>query len=329
MRNRFNIFSNEELDNSVTEGEESSNSPKEEEAQELITTLEESNDVMEDVNDNIEDNDELLEERPDEVTEENVQVAQETLYLSLAKLGYDQVGLSKFRVNFESCYTPQEKLLEINNKLKLMQNIYNKTMLKLARENIALSLEYNAMDWPQFFLRYLNTGWRMFTNNSMTRINNPALLVSVLTGKWTTIGKLWNMLDPYNLTIFGINALIFKQAAIYNNIDSNAYQDVIVNYRSLTPKNLEIYKQEFENFKSIIKTLKSRACTPCVERRMSTTEITGIKLFKPERAYREIKRAVDGLTKLDPKLGKLASEIGSFVGKEIIDFIIQNTIRDV
>lgn len=196
--------------------------------------------------------------------------------------------------------------------------------------NNNISLEYNAMDWPNFFLGGISTLYRGLTNGTQTKIENPALLVSVLTGKWTTLGKIINTFSSYfNLGKFAVDKLGRKKGEIFNAIPANIYYDLIVNYKSVDPTNYSQYAEEFKTFKELIHEIKAVKCTPCVWRPVSTTEISGLKLFKPEKAENELRTAANYLNQLNPKFGALVMDVAKFVKEEIIEFILRNTRLDV
>lgn len=73
----------------------------------------------------------------------------------------------------------------------------SKRPFNITREsyNLDISNEYNAVDWPQFFLGTVNTLWRAITNETETRIEFPGLLISLLVGKWSDFAKIIGTID--------------------------------------------------------------------------------------------------------------------------------------
>lgn len=324
-----------------------------EEYKDIKSAVEEALEVQEEVQDQINKNEEVLEENPESVTEEVIAESQECLIASLSKLGLNKESLVKYRVSGESFKSNSEKLVALNKKLRMANETITRSLRTAILQSYAISdrkfgisQEYNAMDWPQFFLGGINTAWRALTNKSKTKIDNPGALVSIMTGKWTTFGQ---VLTLYGKIMSGFSGNPFSAGDVISQIvnhskgrgaaanlesdlmkiNGNIYRDMIVNCKSVKPDQYDAMVEEFKVFKEVVKTLKTKYNKPCSIRPMNTTEIAQIKLFKPDKANNEIASAIKYFKGVDPKLAKLAEEVGAFVGKEIIDFIIKNTVRDV
>lgn len=324
-----------------------------EQYKDIKSAVEEALEVQEEVQDQINKNEEVLEENPESVSEEVIAESRECLIASLSKLGLSKDSLVKYRISGESFKSNSEKLVALNKKLKLANETITRSLRSAIMQSYAISdrkfgisQEYNAMDWPQFFLGGINTAWRALTNKSKTKIDNPGALVSILTGKWTTFGQLFNLYSKTMQALggnpFALGDIISQvvnrskgQGALANlekdlrSIDGNIYRDLIVDCKKVTPAQYEALVNEFKVFKDSVRALKAKYNKPCTLRPMNTTEIAQIKLFKPEKANKEIANAVSYFKGQDLKLAKLAEEVGAFVGKEIVNFIIENTVRDV
>lgn len=315
--------------------------------------VEEALETQDEIQEQIENSEQVLESNPEGVTEEVIQDAQECLVASLSKLGLSRDQISKYRVSSESCKTNAERLQATIKKLRLAQETIRRSLkgaiaesYKVTDRKFGISQEYNAGDWPQILLGPINTIWRGLTNNSKTKIEAPGALVTVLTGKWTVVGQIIPLFNRFAgalslnpLSLFDTAKFIIdtkdnkgfrtNNTQELNSLSCNIYKDLIVNYKKVTVDQLSMLENEFANFKTVIEGVKKNICKPCPQRDMSTTEIHDMKLFRPDKAAKEISAAKNYLKGVDPKLGKLADEVGEYVTKHIIQFIVNNTVRDV
>ena len=354
-----------------------------EQYKDIKSAVEEALEVQEEVQDQINKNEEVLEENPESVSEEVIAESQECLIASLSKLGLSKDSLVKYRISGESFKSNSEKLVALNKKLKLANETITRSLRSAIMQSYAISdrkfgisQEYNAMDWPQFFLRSINSVWRKFTNKSTTKVTNPGSLVYFLTGNWTAVGefatlalKMFDIATTY-MALPGIAAAGGAAAAATSStgitagfivgelgsyihdtvkgrngqtiaggvvskikelgrLKANVYKELIMGYKSIKSEDYNRLAEEFVVYKAYVRKFKQLFCKPCEEQPMGLNDIHQMKLFKPDKAQAEMAKAIAHLKTVDPKLAKLADELAAFIGKEILEFIIKNTVRDV
>ena len=144
-KSRFNIFTAEEFDDSVVEGEgQVSETPvadaieAENSAVEInneVSTFEEqcdevceASEVVGELQEQVDAQEEVLEETPEEVTEDTVAVAQEQFYITMSKLGSLEHYKTSGTISHElSAGTPAEKLkLTCEGVTEFIQNVWEK-----------------------------------------------------------------------------------------------------------------------------------------------------------------------------------------------------------
>lgn len=90
--------------------------------------LEEVVESVDQLQEQIDANDQALEQNPEGVTEDDIQESQECLIFNLAKLGMNKDSISKYRISNEANSTKVERLIAVNEQLKLAQEaIWNTT----------------------------------------------------------------------------------------------------------------------------------------------------------------------------------------------------------
>lgn len=204
-----------------------------------------------------------------------------------------------------------------------------------------ISQEYNAFDWPRFFLGIFNNAFRSMSHSSTT-IDNPHLLVYMVTGKMTDLGRaLQNMKTISNsLTGMGMPGLVKKglSAASYvmdflMPVFTGEYKDANVGAGSLFHKRSEtyhrthnIYKELFFNPKRIdfqndykdyvgyvdnfckgLKFLRENYNKKITRRELTIGEKNTLKLFRPNEIFKDMQEAqnyVQDALSTDPKLKK-------------------------
>jgi hypothetical protein len=126
MRNRFNIFTAEEFDDSADLGGDAEVSATDSieaetqavemeqdvaEVEEVMSSTEEAEQVADELTEQVEEQEKVLKETPEEVTEDTVAVAQEAFFVSMSKIGvlkdYKDMRGS---LGLESASSPVEKL---------------------------------------------------------------------------------------------------------------------------------------------------------------------------------------------------------------------------
>ena len=213
----------------------------------------------------------------------------------------------------------------------------SKRPFNITREsyNLDISNEYNAVDWPQFFLGTVNTLWRAITNETETRIEFPGLLISLLVGKWSDFGKIVGLIGPgiYNQ---GLKAAIDELRGKAGNLtlahnhyvmpgDTNMYKILFVEYKKVQVSEIKDYQELFDIYKKQINKLKSEVCVKLPRwRPCSTSEITDLKLFKPDKARKEMDVAVAEFKRRDEKFGKFAEEVAKWIEANLIEYVANN-----
>lgn len=198
---------------------------------------------------------------------------------------------------------------------------------------VNVSNEYNAMDWPDFFLGSLSKLYRGLTNNAKLTIKNPGMLISLFTGKWTTFGQiiqyaynpvkfytLWDIVD--HISDKGKKAAFSSEAVLKGT--PNIYQELIVNYKKIKQDDIEKYKADFERFKVAIQGAKKVYCNKTQPTKLTTSQLTDLKLFRPKEIKTEIERALTHYVGFGPEWKKFSEDVVSWINSNIVDYLLEN-----
>lgn len=322
------LFASFEEANNLTELEhvdhiEVKNGPCSEEDCEKYTEIkeavEEALDAQGEVQEQIQTSEEILESSPNSVSESDVQAAQECLISTLSRLGLSRQDLVMYRISNESYMPNEDRLRESVKKLKLAQETIRRSLksailesYRLSDRQFGISQEYLAIDWPKLLLGGLNTIWRAITDKSKTRINHPGVLVGLMSSRITTVLDIFSYLNYVSIAKAAIDKLQEKETRLISKKAScNSYRSLFNDYKKVNISQIDVYKQEFEMFKQVVAGLKSTIVTPCGERYMSTSEINDIKLFRPDKAAKEMNQAIAYFKSMDPEFAKFAEGVAA------------------
>lgn len=210
-----------------------------------------------------------------------------------------------------------------------------------------VSKEYNAFDWPRFFLGWMNQIYRSFAVKSQTKIENVGIFTALFTGKATSFGQWTIVLN--NLTGVGGNLITklleigitlystksgekyaFKNQLpnlIKNN--SNPYYKYVMCYKDIkfTDEELIEAKNGVKIFRAAFDIIKNDFCKPIEGgfREMTLGEKNAFKLYRPNEIGRELKAAMDNAEKTGHKEWiSVYTQLGN-ITKEILAFVDSNT----
>ena len=212
----------------------------------------------------------------------------------------------------------------------------SKRPFNVTKESYNISTEYNKVDWPNFFLGQINTVWRMLTNDSKIAIDNPGLLIGLLLGKVSDVVKVWtNITNPVSVVKGiidevrgkgGYRTLSPHDLTLNNAL--NMYKILFTDYKKVNLDDPDFYKASFEVFKKAVNQLKETLCKKIEYTTASTSQIGDLKLFKPEKARKEMENAIEYYNKKDPKFAKFAEEAALWCEQNIIEYIAKNVKID-
>lgn len=226
-----------------------------------------------------------------------------------------------------------------------------------------VSLEYNAFDWPRFFLGTFNSWYRAITNNSVIKRDGVLSLTGIFQGKATTFGDCVQIVfdglsaaghismlpliiasGPLNAFIggvqigtkivTGVGGIINRaaqQAAEKNSFKSlgyNPYYHWIIqaDKRELTKENLKEAKFAADFLASLVSKLDKMfpVVTP---RKCNVPELNTLKLWRPKEVASDLEEAkriyIAAGKEWESIYNNFANSIGKFV-KFIEDSIVND-----
>lgn len=324
----------------VENTEETVSSPELDAVQDAVSTgsdIQEATDV----------NDKAIEENPEGVTSDDVQEAQETLFYSLGRLGMTREMASRYSVDLESYNSNLDKLIAINNKLKLAKE-HNDVAIDSVLRNLNISQEYTAVDWNRVLTLGVATIYRKITNKSTTSITAPGVLISLMLSAWSDCAEIIVQAakDVARAAVIGdkANQAINTVDAIGDVVDAvrdrrshahdwnntyikgipNMYKVLFQNYKKVKDEDVETYKTDLTDMKDIIGGIKKVFCRPCKTRRMSTEEIHDIKLFRPDKIAKEMQTAIDYHKEHNPKTFIVAKSFAQWWALNVVSYLSDN-----
>ena len=110
--------------------------------------------------------------------------------------------------------------------------------------------------------------------------------------------------------------------------DINIYKMLFVDYKKVNISAIDAYKNTFDTFKRIVEVLKKTECKKIQMRSASTSEISDIKLFKPEKARKEMEVAVAYFKATDKAFGDFAEKVALWCEQNIIEYVANNISVD-
>ena len=324
----------------VENTEETVSSPELDAVQDAVSTgsdIQEATDV----------NDKAIEENPEGVTSDDVQEAQETLFYSLGRLGMTREMASRYSVDLESYNSNLDKLIAINNKLKLAKE-HNDVAIDSVLRNLNISQEYTAVDWNRVLTLGVATIYRKITNKSTTSITAPGVLISLMLSAWSDCAEIIVQAakDVARAAVIGdkANQAINTVDAIGDVVDAvrdrrshahdwnnayikgipNMYKVLFQNYKKVKDEDVETYKTDLTDMKDIIGGIKKVFCRPCKTRRMSTEEIHDIKLFRPDKIAKEMQTAIEYHKEHNPKTFIVAKSFAQWWALNVVSYLSDN-----
>lgn len=110
--------------------------------------------------------------------------------------------------------------------------------------------------------------------------------------------------------------------------ECNIYKTLFIDAKKVDVHDLDRYKKQFEAYKSISSAIKKTVCVHCPERPMSSSEIGDIKLFKPQKAADEMKKAIMRFKESSDEFAKFAEGVAEWITKNIIEYVADNITVD-
>lgn len=191
------------------------------------------------------------------------------------------------------------------------------------------------MDWPKFLLGFGNTIWRALFNKSTTSIEKPGILIELFLGKWTTVGQIISNFSTYDIAKTVYDYLKGKGNIPLDNssiklLNYNIYKDLIVDYKKNNDSSYDSLVNEFNTFKGVISYIKSNICKKINPRPCSTTEISQLKVFRPNEIQKEISQALSFYKNNGyEKLINLTNDVATYIANDIVKFLENNISADV
>lgn len=202
----------------------------------------------------------------------------------------------------------------------------------LSKESMELSREYTAFDWTNILLGPINTVYRALFVNTKCSIQNPGLLVAILLSNWSDLDMLLKSVNNIDiLKIFydaikgkgpsaspiGINLTVLRKCHIYKQL--------ILNYRKVDLNDYQKYNDMFNAFKIAIDGIKKVYCKKCSEYTLSTSQISDLKKFKPDKAKDDMVEAINYFKRNgNEEFVRLTEDVSEFVTNEVIKYITDN-----
>ena len=287
------------------------------ETEKLEEAKEQAETVVKDVESDIEAQEEIIEKSPEAVTSQDAVIATETFKANAFKLDVkiEDLGMS---INKESITSNPLEAVKTNvSNMKKFVSIAKESIstmeadIKANREymwdmcNLYIThKEYNAFDWPKFFLGSTIVGlWRKIVKGGKTTVANPGIMVDLFLGKWTSFGDYVSGMQINGINVIGslISASSSKSAMSLRGLteqikdSENAYYRLVTNQD--TKLTIEQAKKLVSDFDKIVATLKKNVCKPISARNLTFGELNDLKLFRPDLIKPEIDKAAQNMIK--------------------------------
>lgn len=203
-------------------------------------------------------------------------------------------------------------------------------------KEMCVSQEYFAADWSKFFLGWLNLAYRAAFDDSETKIDHPGILIDLMIdNKSRVLDHVSNILNNGGLIQISklvIDGMRGKHSARYTSQDvkntQNLYRTLIINYKDVDYNDLARYQKEFELYKGVIQYIKNNVCKTIPKRKMSTSEISDLKLLKPDKAKRECAVAISYFKDQNEEFGIFVENFVKWFSENVIKYLADNIIKD-
>lgn len=190
-----------------------------------------------------------------------------------------------------------------------------------------ISKEYAEFDLLKLF-GPLPTLYRALFVNKKSTIQNPGFLIGFMLDKKMVFEEILDNINAFKKIIdYAREKGSWAMTRGFRNFSfcPNMYYDLFITPEKTLGQNPNKIKEDIENFKVLVRGIKVNYCKKCPEYTLSTSQLSDIKKFRPDKAQKEIKSAVELSKNYGRETENLVKQFAQWWLTEVIEYIADNT----